>query len=96
VRRCIDAYVHTCDTCQPYKDTGCGQDELPPQEVASALFEEVTVDLVGSWSIKIDGNTLDIKALTIIDIATRLSEVVHIEDKSSQHISNLFENNWLA
>jgi transposase InsO family protein len=39
---------------------------------------------------------LTIQALTITDIAMTLSEVVHIKDKSSQHISNLFENNWLA
>jgi hypothetical protein len=56
----------------------------------------VAVDLVGPWSINIDGNTLNIQALTIINIATTLSEVICIEDKSSQHILILFENNWLA
>jgi transposase InsO family protein len=94
--RRIDAYVHSCDTCQRYKDAGQGQGELPPREDTSVPFEEVTVNLVGPWSINIEGNTLEIQALTIIDIATTLSEAVCIEDKSSQHISNLFENNWLA
>jgi hypothetical protein len=76
---------------------GCGQGELPPREDILVLFEEVAVNLVGPWSIDINRNMLNILALTIIDIATTLSEVIiHIEDKSSQHISNLFKNNWLS
>jgi hypothetical protein len=95
--RCrIDAYVHSCNTCQRYKAAGRGQGKLPPREGTSVPFKEVAVDLVGPWSINIDGNTLNIQALTIINIATTLSEVICIEDKSSQHILILFENNWLA
>jgi hypothetical protein len=30
MHHCIDTYVHTCNTCQQYKDTGHGQGELPP------------------------------------------------------------------
>jgi transposase InsO family protein len=95
--RCrIDDYVHAWDSCQRCKDAGRGQGELPPREDTSVPFEEVAVDLVGPWSIDINGATLNIQALTIIDIASTLSEVVRIEDKSSNHILNLFENNWLA
>jgi transposase InsO family protein len=96
MRRRIDNYVHACNTCQQYKGAGRGQGELLPQEDTSVPLEEVAINLVGPWSIDIQGNTLEIQALTIIDIATTLSEVVCIVDKSSQHISNLFENNWLA
>jgi transposase InsO family protein len=69
---------------------------LPPREDTSVPFEEVTINLVSPWSINIDGNTLDIQALTTFNPATTLSEVLHINDKSSKHILNLFKNNWLA
>jgi hypothetical protein len=76
--------------------TGCGQGELLPREETSVPFENIAVDLVGPWFISINGNMLDIQALTIINIATTLSEVICIKDKYSQHISNIFENKWLA
>jgi hypothetical protein len=56
---------------------------LTLREDTSVPFEEVAVNLVGPWSINIDGNMLDIQAFTIINIATTLSEVVRIEDKSA-------------
>jgi hypothetical protein len=75
--RCrVDNHVHSCDSCQRYKDAGRGQGILPPREDTSVPFGEVTVNLVGPWSIDINAATLDVQALTIINIATTLSEVV--------------------
>jgi hypothetical protein len=60
-------------------------------------FEEIAANLIGPWSIEINGQFLQIQALrTIVDTATALSKVIRIEDRSSQHIANLFDNNWLA
>ena len=36
------------------------------------------------------------QALTCIDAVTNLAEVIRINNKTSAHISMLFENNWLA
>jgi hypothetical protein len=100
MQRCIDAHVHSCDACQHYKDQGRGQGRgqgaLPPQEDICMPFKEITAGLIGPWSIEIDGQFLQIQALTIVDTATTLSEVIWIEDQSSQHIANLFDNNLLA
>ncbi len=84
------------DTCQRYKDQGRGQGELPPRQDVSIPFEEIAADLIGPWSIDINGQTLQIQALTIVDTATTLAEIIRIKDRSSQHIANLFDNNWLA
>jgi hypothetical protein len=92
----IDAHVHSCDACQRYKDQGRGQGALPPRQDVSTPFEEIAADLIGPWSIDINGQTLQIQALTIADIATTLAEIVRIEDQSSQHVANLFDNSWLA
>jgi hypothetical protein len=48
------------------------------------LFEEMAANLIGPWSIDIAGQTLQIQALMIVDTATTLAEVIHIEDHSSQ------------
>jgi transposase InsO family protein len=96
MRRRIDAHVHSCDACQRFKDQGRGQGALPPRNDTSIPFEEVAADLIGPWSIDINGQTLQIQALTIVDTATTLAEVIRIEDRSSQHVANLFDNNWLA
>jgi hypothetical protein len=94
--RRIDNYVHGCNSCQQYKDAGCRQGQLPPREDTSVPFKEVAIDIVGPWSITIENDSLEIQVLMIIDITITLSEVIRIEDKSSQHISIVFENNWLT
>ena len=43
-----------------------------------------------------NGQTLEFKALTIMDTVTTLLEIVHIDNKSSENITQLFANTWLA
>ena len=43
-----------------------------------------------------DTRVFTFQALTCIDTVTNLAEVIRIDNKSSVHISMLFENNWLA
>jgi hypothetical protein len=76
----MDAHVHSCDACQRYKDQGRGQGTLPPREDVSVSFKEIAANLIGPWSIEINGQFLQIQALTIVDTATTLSEVIRIED----------------
>ena len=47
-------------------------------------------------ALTIPSQVLSFQALTCIDIVTNLAEVICINNKSSKHISMLFENNWLA
>ena len=57
----------------------------------------MAVDLIGPWTIEIPGHGhIKFRALTIIDQATTLSEIVRIDNKSSAHVTMQFENQWLA
>jgi hypothetical protein len=44
MRQPIDAYVHSCDACQHYKDQGRGQGALPPRDDVSMPFKEVAAN----------------------------------------------------
>ena len=55
MQRHIDVQVHSCDECQRYKDQGHGQGALPPRDDVSMPFEEVAANLIGPWSIDING-----------------------------------------
>jgi transposase InsO family protein len=39
---------------------------------------------------------LEISALTSINIASTLGEIIRIEEKTSDHVFQKFENSWLA
>lgn len=93
----IEDYISACDSCQRNKAPGPGYAELPPRNATEAPFEQVAVDLIGPWTIEIPGyGRLSFRALTIIDQATTLSEIVRIDNKSSMHVTMQFENQWLA
>ena len=85
-----------CDLCQKHKLPGKGYGLLPERELKEQPFDEVAVDLIGPWEVKI-GNTLcNFQALTIIDPVTNLTELVRIKDKTAQEISKKFSQTWLT
>ena len=93
----VEHYIRNCDACQRYKLPGPGRGELPPRLANSIPWNDVSVDLIGPWSINIPGHGIIIfHALTSIDIVTTLAEITRIDNKMSQHIANCFENSYLA
>jgi hypothetical protein len=44
-----------CKDCQRHKLEGGGYCLLPKQEVRIAPWEEVTINLVGPWKVKVNG-----------------------------------------
>jgi len=93
----VQDVVSTCDTCQRYKATGPAYGELPPREAPIAPWNEVAVDLIGPWKIPMpNGNELSFCALTCIDPVTNLTELKRINNGTSEHITMLFENEWLS
>ena len=85
-----------CDVCQQFKLTGAGFGKLPAKEAILMPWEEVHVDLIGPWKIKIGTKEVEFNALTCIDPVTNLVEMVRIENKTSKHVAQQFENCWLA
>ncbi len=44
-----------CKDCQKFKLEGRGYGLLPEQEVRIALWEEVAINLIGPWKVKVNG-----------------------------------------
>lgn len=85
-----------CVSCQMNKALGQGYGELPPRNVELLPWNEVAVDLIGPWRIEIGNHTVEFNALTCIDPVTNIVELVHINNKTSHHIAEQFENCWLS
>ena len=92
----VEAFIKTCDACQRYKEPGRIHGEAPARLEEADPWSEVAVDLIGPWVVQVGQRTLNVYALTSIDIATTLSEIIRIEEKTSGHIAQKFEQSWLA
>ncbi len=75
-----------CKDCQKYKLAGRGYGLLPKQEVRIAPREEVAIDLIGPWKVKVNGWQVEFNALTCIDMALNLVELICIDNKTAKHI----------
>ena len=75
---------------------GIHYSHLLPQDAWIAPWFDVAIDLIEPWQVTISSQVFSFQALTCIDTVTHLAEVICINNKSSKHISLLFENNWLA
>jgi hypothetical protein len=76
--------------CQKYKLAGSSHGLLPRQEVRIAPWEEVTIDLIGSWKVKVNGQQVEFNALTCIDKASNLVKLIHIDNETAKHIRYKF------
>ena len=86
-----------CENCQLHKAGERGYGKLPPRDVRAAPWEQVDVDLIGPWKVQVQtGKVLEFSALTCIDRVTGLPELIRIDKKTSAHISEKFEESWLA
>jgi transposase InsO family protein len=85
-----------CQVCRKYKLQGPGYGELSSRQVTMAPWEEVHIDLIGPWTVSIDGREVEFNALTCIDPVTNLVELARIDRKTAQHIAQKFENSWLS
>ena len=96
LRTRIDQIVTTCDVCQRMKLPGKGYGELPPREPRMVPWQEIAVDLIGPWTIKVNGQKLVFRALTVIDTSTNLAELIRIGNKTAAHVGLQLENAWLS
>ena len=96
LKELANTFVSQCEICQRNKFAGPGYGELPPRNDVAQPWEEVSVDLVGPWSVTIPMGEIVVHALTIIDVTTTLSEAIRIENKTSEHVAMQFTNQWLC
>jgi hypothetical protein len=75
------------------KLAGCGYGLLPKQEVQiSTPWEEVTINLI----VKVNGRQVEFNALTCIDTALKLVELIRVHNKTAKHIHDKFIQSWLC
>ncbi len=84
-----------CNDCQKYKLAGCGYSLLPKQEVCIAPWEEATINLIGPWKVKVNGQLVKFNALTCIDTSSNLVELICVDHKTTKHICDKFTQSWL-
>ena len=76
--------------------SGKGYGLLPEREMQIAPWEEVTIDLIGPWTVKVNNQKVEFNALACIDTASNLVELIRIGNKTSRHIRDKLIQSWLA
>ncbi len=85
-----------CSHCQKHKLSGHGYGLLTEHKVRITPWEEVAIDLIGPWTVKVNGCNVKFNALTCIGTASNLVELGRVNNKMSLHIRNRFMQSWLA
>ena len=94
----IHVYISRCKTCQRMKKGARPYGLLAPRDTTIAPWEEVHVDSIGPWSIKLRGITIKFSALSMIDPVTNLLELALYTDPNQPcaEATHLFETSWLS
>jgi len=85
-----------CQDCQRYKIPGHGYGLLPERGVRVAPWEEIAINLIRPWEVKVNSRTVDVNALICIDTASNLVELIRINYKTSKHILDKFTQCWFC
>jgi transposase InsO family protein len=94
LRKTIDEYK--CKECQHHKLASKGYGLLPKRQVRIPPWEEVAINLIGPWKIKVNGRLCEFNALTCIDSTSNLVELIRIDNKTAEHIRDKFVQSWLC
>ena len=97
LHRRIEEFVSTCAVCQHNKNPGVPYGHPLPREDTSQPFEEISVDLIGPWRLRIPNmGELSLLAVTITDTCTTLTEIQQVASKHAEHVAQQVENTWIA
>jgi hypothetical protein len=79
-----------CKRLPKYKLAGRGYGLLPKQEVRIAPWKEVAINLIGPWKVKFNEWQVKFNALTCIDTASNLVELICVDNETAEHICDKF------
>jgi hypothetical protein len=79
LRSFVDKY--TCEACKKYKLEGHCYGLLNERDVNVAPWDEVAIDLIGSWTTEINNQKYEFNALTCFDPVSNLVELIRIDKK---------------
>jgi hypothetical protein len=57
---------------------------------------KITIELIGSWTLKVANQKVSFNALTIKDLVTNLVKLVQFDNSTSAHVAMKIINTWLA
>ena len=93
----VKDYCSSCPQCQLGKKSRKSYGLLPAKNNADVIpWQRVNVDLIGPYTVKTPTGTHTLRAMTMIDPATRWFEVVAINTPSSEQCMEAFDNTWLC
>ena len=75
LRRIIKKF--RCKTCLIHKLSGKGYGLSPERDMRIAPWEEVAIDLIRPWKVKVHRKMVEFNALTCIDTASNLVTRIH-------------------
>jgi hypothetical protein len=58
--------------------------------VQIASWEEVAINLIGPWKVKVNGQQVEFNALACINMASNLVELICINNKTAKHLCDKF------
>ena len=95
-RSCVEIVNKCPKKCQLNKQSNRIYGHLPPRTAGLLPWETVPVNLIGPWKVKVNNVELKFHALTCIDPVSNVVEAIRISNKTSEHITEQFENCWLS
>ena len=85
-----------CEVCSKNKLSGPGYGLLPEREVRGQPFEEIAVNLIGPWTVRVNGRNYTFYALTIIDTVRNLVELIRLDNCEAEHTRMKLIHAWFA
>jgi hypothetical protein len=89
-RLCYHIDKLKCKDCQKHKLAGGGYGLLPKQEMRIAPWEEVAIDLIGPWKVKVNSQQVEFNSLTCIDMALNLVKLIRADNNTTKYMCNKF------
>jgi hypothetical protein len=95
-RLCYHIEKLNCKDCQKHKVEGRGYGLLPKQEVQISPWEEVAINMIGPWKVKVNSQQVKFNALICIDLVLNRVKLIGVDNKTAKHIRDKFTQSWLC
>ena len=92
--KAITQYVQRREYCQRFNKQTIKYGHVPPKQIKHLCpWEEVSVDMIGPWTISINKFEYQFRALSCIDTIIGLPEVIPVDNATSRSVAMAFEDN---
>jgi Integrase zinc binding domain len=81
----VENITGSCDACQRMKQPGRPYGFLAAREAGLLPWNEVAVDSIGPWTLKVGNQRVEFKALTMIDTVSNSVELVRFDNGTAAH-----------